>query len=257
MIKDNIIITLSGKAGAGKDTAADYIADYFYTNGYRPFRLAYANILKPLCEMNYPIEQMKTKKGRRDAYQELGTDVIRSIEPDFFVNETFHIIDLLAQRYNKDEIDDVLKDMYDDEKKFNHEVEINKLKYNVFIISDARFENELNPGLYNGYYRIYNILIDSSRNRRNLTQEQRNHSSESYIRNINHDKFYATITNDGTKSDLLENCNIVVNHIIDDNKKYMKTYLKNVENFINETIKDNTDFINKTIKDNPDELGGK
>ncbi len=243
MIKDNIIITLSGKAGAGKDTAADYIADYFYTNGYRPFRLAYANILKPLCEMNYPIEQMKTKKGRRDAYQELGTDVIRKIEPDFFVNETFHLIDLLAQRYNKDEIDDVLKDMYDDEKKFNHEVEINKLKYNVFIISDARFENELNPGLYHGYYRIYNILIDSSHNRRNLTQEQKNHSSESYIRDINHDKFYATITNDGTKSDLSENCSILVDHIIGDHKEYMETYVKNIEDYINKTIKENSDKI--------------
>lgn len=85
------IIAFTGRAGAGKDTAADFISDTHVP-------LAFAKPLKDACKIlfNFTDEQLYTShkelvdsrwgKSPREILQFLGTDVLRKhITDDFFI----------------------------------------------------------------------------------------------------------------------------------------------------------------------------
>jgi len=130
-----MLIVISGKGRSGKDTAATIIKGLFESKNETCITIAYADFLKEILGKcfnlseeqlygslkEYPIEHMpiRTRSGKvtnhlwttRKLLQFLGTDVLRTIDPDCWVN--------------------VVKNMY-----FT-------TSYDNFVITDARFENEV------------------------------------------------------------------------------------------------------------------
>ena len=105
---DNVIFTMSGKAGSGKDTIGEMFRVYCKSINLKPFTLAFADQLKDHCRRNF---NYVDKTNDRHILQEFGQKV-RDLEPDFWALQVYHTIDRL-------------KDMFD-----------------VFIITDCRYENE-------------------------------------------------------------------------------------------------------------------
>ena len=114
-----MIIGLTGKAGSGKDTVADYLVDK-----YNFKKISFAGVLKQGMktlfdfsddQLHHPIvkEQPDARWGKspRELMQWLGTDILRkNIRPDFFI---VHVESL-----------------------------IKKYKDSNIVISDVRFEDE-------------------------------------------------------------------------------------------------------------------
>lgn len=163
----NLIIGLHGRAGAGKDTAADFLPDYFC-------KLAFAKPLKDSAKVLFnftdkqlydPIEKEKVdqtwNKSPRQILQWLGTDILRNnIGTDFFLKH-------MKQR-------------------------IEQSSYNCFVVVDIRFPNEAKFIKDMG-----GIIIEVARNKTGTIHS--NHETEQRISEHLIDE---TITNDSTKDAL-------------------------------------------------------
>jgi len=135
--------------------------------------MAFADYLKVLVSKNFDCDP-EDKLGSRELLQKWGTDVIREIDPDFWVKIVSMTIDLL-----QDEFD-------------------------VFILTDARFENELNHDVFDKKYPIYNVLVQRD-NLSGLSNEELCHKSEQ-LADSNTDLFDCIIRNDGDLLDLEDLC---------------------------------------------------
>ena len=183
----NIVITFSGKAGSGKDTSANLVKKHFEENGVKVFCLAYADYLKVLCKRNFGYDD-KNKSEQRSILQNFGTDVVRDIDEIFWVETVFNTID-------------VLRELYD-----------------VFLITDARYENELRPYPWTLGYAVFNTLVRT--NRENiLTDEERSHSSEQLANAEDTSKFHFIIDNNDGIEELDAICKEMVEFIMDAKKK--------------------------------------
>lgn len=165
MSKYPTVITLTGKAGAGKDTISNLIRDWCNENDKKCFCLAYADQLKNMVARNFSYSE-SDKESYRHYLQEFG-DLVRGIEKDYFVHHVWHTVDLL--RHN----------------------------YDVFIITDARYENELSPFPYRMMYPIVNVYIQRDFES-SLGELEQTHSSEQMATNPDWGKFHAVINNNGT-----------------------------------------------------------
>lgn len=79
------IITISGKAGSGKDTFAKYLRDALERNGSKVLVTHYADLLKYILREFFGWNGNKDEYGR-ELLQYVGTDVVRQTDPDFWVN---------------------------------------------------------------------------------------------------------------------------------------------------------------------------
>jgi hypothetical protein len=125
------IVALCGKAGAGKDTACDFIQDSFkhvYSQAFAyPLKLAAASLLG-IDEFCFHSRERKSKPletwgGITPAYfaQVLGTDAIRqTLHPDFFIK---HMTNVLNAK--EEDGDDYVYE-----------------KHDTIVIPDLRFQNE-------------------------------------------------------------------------------------------------------------------
>ena len=176
------IITFSGRARSGKNCSASLIRKRLEKKGVRVFEMALADWLKCLVAKNFDYDEDK-KSEYRTLLQEFGTDKVRSIDKDFWVKIVSMTIDLL-----KDE-------------------------YDVFLLTDARFENELDHTVFSHEHQIYNVLVKRDEFHE-LTGKQEGHSSEK-LAERDPDLFDCVIRNDGTLEDLEKLCDLYVNQLGD------------------------------------------
>jgi len=174
------IITFSGRAQSGKNLCASMMKKELELKGVRVFEQALADYLKCLCVKNFGYSEDR-KSEFRTLLQEFGTDKIRSIDKNFWVKIVSMTIDLL-------------KDDYD-----------------VFLLTDARFENELNHEVFSQEHQIYNILVIRD-GFHGLTTIQENHASER-LAERDQDLFDCVIRNDGTIDELKDLCKLYIDHL--------------------------------------------
>ena len=159
------VICITGKAQHGKDTVASMIRDYLQRRGDRVLIAHCADLLKYICKTFFNWDGQKDECGRY-LVQYIGTDVVRTQKPDYWVSFIKGIIELFSSEWDYVLIPDV---------RFPNEYET--LKGHPFNATLLRI---VRPGFDNG-----------------LTEDQKNHESETALDNYLSDY---TIINDGDLS---------------------------------------------------------
>jgi hypothetical protein len=149
---------------------------------------------------------------------------VRYLEQDFWVHIVFHTIDLLAKTRTKEDMEEIIKN--EDNAEFCKREE---MKYDAFIITDARFENELQPKPYVFAYDVFNIKIDGHHTKSRISDEQLEHESEKMAQYKPNREYMITIHNDRTLQDLKEACNEVADVLIDQREKRFNKFLEDVQ----------------------------
>ena len=179
---NNLVFTLTSPAGGGKDTCAYMIREYCESLGLKVLMISYADYLKMICARNFGYDGSNKEEGRK-ILQWFGTDVVKSIERDFWVRIVFQTFDLLNEEYD------------------------------VFIVADARFEEELQPYPYKLLYPIVNVYIDRKIETA-LGDDEYNHSSESMANNPDLNNFHYVIDNNDTLEYTYEQIENMVENVI-------------------------------------------
>lgn len=155
-----MIITISGKAKHGKDLTATVLKEKLESLGKRVLVVHFADYLKMVCEKYYGWNGNKDEAGRT-LLQYVGTDVIRKRNPCFWVDTACNLIKVLEPDFD------------------------------YFLVPDCRFkeENEI-PVEFYGFDLISLNVIRTENGQfydNDLTEEQKNHSSETSLDEYNFD----------------------------------------------------------------------
>lgn len=78
------VICISGKAQHGKDTTAGYLKEFLEARGKKVLIAHYGDLVKYVCKTFFDWDGQKDEKGRT-LLQYVGTDVVRTKEPDYWV----------------------------------------------------------------------------------------------------------------------------------------------------------------------------
>lgn len=166
------IITISGKAQAGKDFFAQTLKEHLEgEHGKKVVVIHYADYLKFICKEYYGWNGEKDEVGRT-LLQKVGTDVVRKLNKTFWVDTVVNFINAFRNEFD------------------------------WFIIPDCRFPNEIDTlrHIYedkfvaiNLYRTQYGGVFENT-----LTEEQRNHPSE--IALDGYTKYDFIIENNGLQS---------------------------------------------------------
>lgn len=151
------IILISGKAEAGKTTAANIIKGLLLEQK-RDARVAiipYAAQVKATAKLLFGWDGKKDEAGRR-LLQWWGTDVVRARYPDHWVEEVMRLVDVA-----RDQLDYV-------------------------IIDDVRFPNEITRW-QTAWFPTLTIRVERPGHENALTPEQRRHPSETALDMFPHD----------------------------------------------------------------------
>ena len=153
----NNTIIISGKAGSGKDTVASFMKNELEKHGKKVLVIHYGDAVKWVLRAFFNWDGQKDVVGRT-LLQRIGTDIVRAQFPNYW---TGIVVGLLKafEPYND---------------------------FDVALVPDARFPNEVDIAL-----ETLNNCIAVRINRRNadgtewinpnLTEEQRNHLSETSL----------------------------------------------------------------------------
>ena len=165
------VITISGKAESGKDTTAKAIKNQLNKEGHTVLITHFADLLK------FQAKQYFNWNGEKDDYgrsllQRLGTDFVRVKNENYWVE---YIVNMLK--------------IYDS-------------SWDYVLIPDARFENEIE--LMKKNFNCVSVRIDSKSFESKLSEEQKNHPSETALDNY---KFDFIIHNDRTPKGLTTEVN--------------------------------------------------
>ena len=166
------ILAISGHAQNGKDTVADLLRDSLKADGNNVLVTHYADLLKYMCRTFFNWDGNKDENGRH-ILQYVGTDVIRKQAPDFWVDFVSSVLTYFNENWD------------------------------YVLIPDTRFPNEINKLLSNGFD-VTHIRVIRPNFESSLTEEQKNHPSETALDNINPD-FY--IYNEGSIEELQSKIN--------------------------------------------------
>lgn len=176
-------IVITGEAESGKDTVARYLAEYFEEEGERVIITHYADLLKYTCESFFGWDGKKDMYGR-SLLQRVGTEYVRDqLSKSFWIDYVWNMLD-----FSKD-------------------------RWDTVIIADARYDNEIDVKP-----RAKKIDADASvktikvaRNKKSsLSDEQKKHSSESGVNNIDTDY---VINNNGDLHRLREEARVIATKI--------------------------------------------
>lgn len=172
------IFCISGKAGSGKDTAAGLMQNYLRGDGQRVLILHYADLLKFMCKQLFGWDGKKDERGRH-LLQYVGTDVVRKKNPDLWVGFVEWELKLFPDYWD------------------------------YVIIPDCRFPNEITI-LIQGGFDVTHIRVQREGCKGGLTQEQREHASETALDGTIADY---TLENNGTIADLAREVLVMMNNI--------------------------------------------
>lgn len=162
------VILISGKARHGKDTLAWFLQQHLLRSGERVLIAHYADLVKYVCKTFFSWNGEKDEYGRH-LLQYVGTDIMRSHDPDFWVRFLSEILTCFSDHWD------------------------------YVIIPDTRFQNEI-EGMRSKFdtvhLRIVNPNVESG-----LSEEQQAHPSETSLDDIRPDAY---LYNRGTLKDLEE-----------------------------------------------------
>lgn len=162
-------ICISGKAQNGKDTSAEIFKNELAIRGHSVLVIHQADLLKYICKAFFNWNGEKDEAGRT-LLQQVGTNVIRKVEPDFWV-------DFIAK------VTGFFKDTWD-----------------YIIIPDTRFPNELEK-LKADDANVFHVRVIRKDFKSPLTEEQQRHPSETALDGIESD---FTLINDKGINDLYD-----------------------------------------------------
>lgn len=172
------VICISGKAQHGKDTTAGFMKSDFLTNGDTVLITHYADLVKYVCSKFFDWNGEKDEKGRT-LLQFVGTDIVRTQKPDYWVDFICDILELFDGQWD------------------------------YVLIPDCRFPNEYLKCRERGFdvthLRVVRPNFDNG-----LTPEQQHHLSETAL-----DKHIPDILllNDGTLTDLQNKIRVITKNL--------------------------------------------
>lgn len=150
-------IILSGKSGSGKDMVAGFMKEELAKHGKKALVIHFADALKWILREYFDWDGKKDEVGRT-LLQTVGTDMVRATHPGYWTGIVVGFIQAMEPYSN----------------------------FDVAIIPDARFDNEVDIALEN-LKNCVSVRIE----RKNadgtpwvnptLTEEQRNHPSETSL----------------------------------------------------------------------------
>lgn len=171
-------ICIGGKARCGKDTTATIMKQELESRGKKVLLTHYADLLKFMCRNYFGWNGEKDEAGRT-LLQKIGTDCVRSQNPNFWVDFVLTIVSLFPEEWD------------------------------YILIPDARFPNEISRIGENGYsYTLVKVRRPNFISP--LTTEQQRHPSETALDDVIPD---FTIINDGTMDELRKRVEIFCNEI--------------------------------------------
>ena len=160
-------IILSGKAQSGKNETANIIKEYFEKNNKKTVIISYAKYLKDYIKEITNWDGLEETKPR-ELLQQLGVELIKNkIDENLLIN------------------------------RIKQDIEVYSYFFDVIIIGDARFESEI-ENIKDENTIVLNIVGKEN----NLTDEQRNHITETALNNYNNYDYI--IENNQTKEELKE-----------------------------------------------------
>lgn len=143
------IFCISGKAQHGKDTTANFMLEALENKGKSVLIFHYADLLKYIAKQYFDWDGNKDEAGRK-LLQELGTDVIRKKNPDYWVMFAVGFLRLFIDRWD------------------------------YVLIPDCRFPNEIDV-LKEAGFDVAHIRVERPNFDNSLTFEQRCHPSETAL----------------------------------------------------------------------------
>jgi len=173
------VILISGKAQHGKDTMAAYIKEGLEKCGRKVIVTHYADLVKYVCATYFGWDGKKDERGRH-LLQYIGTDVVRANDQDYWARFVY-------------EIAKMFKDEWD-----------------YMIIPDVRFPNEVSI-FKDSEFETYHLRVVRDNFDDGMTEEQRNHTSETALDDCKPDK---VIENNGTLDDLMHKAIEIIAEII-------------------------------------------
>ena len=142
------VILISGKAEAGKDSTFD-ILNQLIPDEFKKVRMAYGDYVKYTAKMLWGWNGKKDEEGRGHL-QWWGTEYVRAIEPDFWVDTVIR----LARIVKKD--------------------------VDYLVVTDVRFPNEIVAWNKNEFD-VITVRVERPGHENALTEEQRQHLSETAL----------------------------------------------------------------------------
>jgi hypothetical protein len=140
------VISFSGHALSGKTTSAEILREFLEEDGFKVCLINYADLLKFYAKQYFGWDGKKDFNGR-SLLQILGTERVRYNEPNYWVDSVIGFTELF------------------------------KNDFDYFLISDARFANELER--WRDYkISIIKVLVERLNFDNGLSPEQKNHASE-------------------------------------------------------------------------------
>lgn len=144
-----VFICISGKAGSGKDTAADIFATQFKQHGRSVLITHYADLLKFICQNYFGWNGQKDEFGR-SLLQYVGTECVRGQDPDYWVDFIVNVVRMFPD------------------------------KWDYVIIPDTRFPNEIER-IADAGYPLWHVHIERDEFESKLTPDQQKHKSETSL----------------------------------------------------------------------------
>ena len=191
------VITISGKAGHGKDFTANAIAGILREQNETVLILHYADLLKFICTNLFGWNGEKDESGRR-LLQHVGTNIVREKKPDFWVNYILDILELFGDEWDfviipdarfPNEIDDLINASRRGKRR--------KQSYESYYDKEA---NDVHP-----LYSVTSIRVIRPDFDNKLTDDAKQHISEHALDGY---KFDYTLFNSG-KGDYVDNINYI------------------------------------------------
>ena len=152
------IILLSGKAQHGKDSAANMLKEKLESKGKKVLIAHYGDLVKYTCKTFFNWNGEKDEQGRT-ILQEVGTDRIRAKHPDIWVDYIKNILSVFED------------------------------KWDYVLIPDTRFPNEIDV-MKNTFKDVTSIHVVRTNFISQLTEEQRNHRSETALDDYPFDYYF-------------------------------------------------------------------
>ena len=179
--KNTVIVCIGGKARHGKDETARAIKRCMDTHGGVKCLITHqADLLKHIARTMFDWDGKKDEAGRR-LLQQLGTDVFRKKDPNYWVDHlvrTFKVLDGA---------------------------------FDFIIIPDTRFPNEIEEFKKAGFHTVY-LRVTRPNFVSPLTPEQQAHASETALDQY---PFDMGIVNNGTLQDLYHDAAKIAHVLID------------------------------------------
>lgn len=156
------LVLISGKAGSGKDTLARLAKKELDNRDYKTEIFHFADLVKWFGRLYFGYKGEKDKADRK-ILQTLGTDIMRSYDPDYWAETIAKFISAVAP-YKE---------------------------WEYIFIPDFRFENEYEiMKKYCGDPITVKIERYGYENK-NMSEEEKNHSSENSLNNFPFDIYWA------------------------------------------------------------------